>query len=604
MSVGIERELEYLAENAERVVDPEPDSEQSFVWLIERQAEMRPDSLAIITDAESVTWKDLRGRGYRFANLLHDLGARRGDSVVLNMANCADYLAAIMGINRIGAVASLVNTNLSGEQLAHCVREVGASISLLDEAAARRTADAGPGYVAASSGKARLVVWGGDKSILDEPGKDRWTVIDQAGIAQLSTHEPIAIAPPKAKEPALHIFTSGTTGFPKAAVLGHRRVVYGASSHSVYSFRAQPQDRLYNCLPLYHGTSLLAGAGACLFAGSSMFVRPAFSASALIKEASRRECNLLIYVGEICRYLLATPPRHDDAECSLTRAAGNGLRPEIWAEFKRRFGIERVSEFYGASEANGGFMNVFNRDETIGITSATVRLVEYDQDHAQVRRDSKGRAIEVARGEAGLLLIKVTDKQYFEGYTNAELSERRIEHDISENGDRWFNSGDVMRLVDVGLGEEWPHYQFVERLGDSFRWKSENVSASEVEQAIAEGTGIELVAVYGVAVPGAEGKAGMAAIVVKSTVDQFDIEGLNARLQARLPRYARPQFIRLMREMPLTSTFKVRKSELATAGYDPEAVEDLLYYRDPQADEYRPLDATEYARILRGAHGF
>ncbi len=601
MPTQVQRELDYLTRNSARIDDPDPHSEQSFVWLVERQARRRPDAVAIISDRETVTWRELMSRGLKIANLLHEMDVHRGESVALNMGNCASYIAAVFGITRIGAVASLINTNLRSDQLIHCVREVGANVSLLDAAAAARVAEAGGDYPAASPGTARFVVWDAVAGDDETAAGSQWLWLDEDAIDRLPSTDLRDVPPPLAREAALHIFTSGTTGFPKAAVLGHRRVVYGASSHSIFSFRARPQDRLYNCLPLYHGTSLIAGAGACLFSGASMFLRPSFSASQLVAEAKRHECNLLIYVGEICRYLLSTPPRADDAQCSITRAAGNGLRPEIWKPFKKRFGIRRVSEFYGASEANGGFMNVFNRDATLGITSATIRLVAYDADTTEVLRDKDGRAIDVRDGEPGLMLIKVTDKQYFEGYTNKQMSDRRIEHDILQDGDRWFNSGDVLRTVDVGLGDDWPHYQFVERLGDGFRWKSENVAASAVEQALLDCPGLDAVAVYGVQIPGTEGKAGMAAIEIAGDPADFDLSELSLRIKERLPDYARPVFLRLMSQLPMTATFKVKKSDLAHQGFNPGVVSDSLYLRDPDTGSYRRLDVQTHALIARGA---
>jgi citronellyl-CoA synthetase len=592
-------ELAYLEENRHRYSNLTRDETATLFSLTDAQAEIRPDALMVVTNKGSITWGEFQKLSWRIAQSLRSRGVQRADAVALNMENDILFLACTIAITRLGAVVGLINTNLAGRQLVHCVRETGAKLSVVGNAGLAAALNAWDDYK--DLGGKHELVWFDVGDQADEPPD--W-VVRGADLAECAQEAPPLVTPPvRARDPAMFVFTSGTTGLPKAAIVRHGKAVFGAAGMAVLAFRATPEDRLYNCLPLYHGTGLMVGAAACMFSGASMFLRRKFSASALIDEANEHGCTMLVYIGEICRYLMHTPERANDDACAIVRAAGNGLRPDIWRAFKTRFGIERIGEFYGASEANGGFINVLNKDETIGITGSTVRLVHYHQDDATIVRDETGRASAAAPGETGLLLIAVDETSPYDGYTNAAHSETKLVRDVFQPGDCWYNSGDLMREVDVGEAFGLVHYQFVDRLGDTFRWKSENVAASEVAEALCGSPEVELACVYGVMVPGADGRAGMAAIT-PATPDGPDLARLSDHIEATLPRYARPLFLRIANTLDMTGTHKIVKTRYMQEGYDITSTDDAIFSWNPAERAYRRLDAHRLSEIAAGRSGY
>ncbi|MFU8815739.1 MAG: AMP-binding protein, partial [Pseudomonadales bacterium] len=338
--------------------------------------------------------------------------------------------------------------------------------------------------------------------------------------------------------------------------------------------------------------------------GASMFIRRKFSASNFLSEVREHQTNCFIYIGELCRYLLNTPAAPDDHKNPLSRMMGNGLRPDVWMEFKQRFGIKRITEFYGASEGNVAFANLLNKDCTVGMTSVRHALVQYDVLNDEIIRTAEGRCIEVQPGEPGLLLGHINEEAVFEGYTNPEATENKIVRNAFEDGDAWFNSGDLMKQVEAGFTLGYPHYQFVDRVGDTFRWKGENVSTNEVGEIINRFPQVRISNVYGVTVPGADGRAGMAALALEPGVEQLDLESFSEHVANRLPSYARPVFLRIEPEIDVTGTFKMVKGALREEGYDPDKVSDPLYVMKPGSSVYEPLDREYAALIARGEAGF
>jgi len=306
----------------------------------------------------------------------------------------------------------------------------------------------------------------------------------------------------------------------------------------------------------------------------------------------------------LCRYLLNAPQQAGDSDNPLTTMMGNGLRPDVWHEFKQRFGIHRVAEFYGASEGNIGFVNLLNKDCTVGTTSLGPALVKYDVDADKIVRDRRGRCIKVARGEPGLLLGKITKLTEFEGYTDAEATEKKILRNVFKTGDAWFNTGDLMKTVDVGFAMGMPHYQFIDRVGDTFRRKSENVSTNEVGEIINSHPQVAFCNVYGVEVPRADGRAGMAAVVLAEDVVEPDLDSFSNYINAQLPSYSRPVFIRILPEMDTTGTFKMVKGDLRKQAYDLELVDAALFIMKPGASVYERLTTELAATIRAGEAGF
>jgi citronellyl-CoA synthetase len=387
--------------------------------------------------------------------------------------------------------------------------------------------------------------------------------------------------------------------------MSNKRYLLSATLAHIGGLRCDQNDCIYLCLPLYHGTGLFLGVGAAFCTGASMFIRRKFSASSFLDEVRQHGTTCFIYIGELCRYLMNTPEKDDDYKNPLGTMMGNGLRPDIWHQFKERFGVSRVAEFYGSSEGNLAMLNMFNKDCTVGTTPIPHALIRYDVDADEVVRDEKGFCSKVAVGETGLLLGKITAATQFEGYTSPEATESKVLRDVFKKGDAWFNTGDLLKRVDVGFAMGLPHYQFVDRVGDTFRWKSENVSTNEVGEIINTHPQVNMCNVYGVEVPGAEGRAGMVALTLVEGCAALDLDSISDHVNRELPAYARPVFLRVQRELDTTGTFKMVKVDLRKQGYDlAQAGDDLILVMKPGSKQYEPLDAEFLAEIRAGRGGY
>ena len=361
---------------------------------------------------------------------------------------------------------------------------------------------------------------------------------------------------------------------------------------------ARPGDRLYNCLPMYHSVGGVLATGAVLTAGGSAVIRKNFSASRFWNDIVRWDCTLFQYIGELCRYLLHTEPNPLETEHHIRMCCGNGLRPDIWNGFKSRFRIPRILEFYAATEGNVSLFNVEGKPGAIGRIPSylahrfAAALVQVDVETDEPVR-KRGFCIRCAPNEVGeaigrLAINSSNVGSRFEGYSSEEASEKKILRNVFEPGDAWYRSGDLMQKDEQG------YFYFVDRIGDTFRWKGENVATSEVSEAICTFPGIQQACVYGVAVPGTEGRAGMAMMV---TGDGLDLAAFRTHLTSRLPDYAVPLFLRIRNEMEVTATFKYTKNVFRRQGYDPAATDDLLYFNHKERREFVRLDDELYDQI-------
>jgi len=572
----------------ERTAGIERDRSLTLPVLIERLAERFADAPALLSPDAALSYRGLAAACHRYARwgLVRGLGS--GDTVCLVMANCPDYLAIWLGLCRIGATVALINTNLRGALLAHSLnlvapRHVIAGASLAEPVRAVRPLLAA-GVECWVSGPG-----GGDLPRLDEA---------MAGLAGDALRDDEAPAPSLADR-ALCIYTSGTTGLPKAANVSHFRLMQW--SHWFAGLMdVQPTDRMYDCLPLYHSVGGVVATGATLVGGGAVVLRERFSASSFWQDVVAERCTVFQYIGELCRYLLASPPQAQESQHALRLACGNGLRGDVWREFERRFRIPQILEYYAATEGNFSLYNCEGRAGAIGrippflAHRLPVALVKFDLEAQAPARDASGRCVRCAPQEPGEALGQILAENgatHFEGYTDEAASASKILRDVFAPGDAWYRTGDLMRQDEQGF------FYFVDRVGDTFRWKGENVSTTEVAGVIAACPGVADAAVYGVSVPGTEGRAGMAAVVAAK---EFDLDRLRRALITRLPAYARPLFLRIVSALELTGTFKLRKQELALEGYDPRRVRDALYIDDGTRDAYVPLDKELYARLKSG----
>jgi fatty-acyl-CoA synthase len=572
----------------ERTAPIERDRTLTLPVLIGRLAERFGDAPALISADAVLSYRGLAAACHRYARWGLARGLGRGDTVCLVMANCPDYLAIWLGLSGIGATVALINTNLRGELLAHSLNLVapryvivGASLSEAVRAVRPLLA---PGVDCWVSGAG-----GGDLPRLDEA---------IAGLPCEALRDGEVRAPSLADR-ALCIYTSGTTGLPKAANVSHFRLMQW--SHWFAGLMdVQPEDRMYDCLPLYHSVGGVVATGATLVGGGAVVLRERFSASGFWKDVVDERCTLFQYIGELCRYLLASPPQAQESQHALRLACGNGLRGEVWREFEQRFRIPQILEYYAATEGNFSLYNCEGRAGAIGrippflAHRLPVTLVKFDLEAQAPARDGAGRCMRSAPHEPGEALGQILSGNgttRFEGYTDEAASAKKILRDVFAPGDAWYRTGDLMRQDEQGF------FYFVDRVGDTFRWKGENVSTTEVAGVIARCPGVADAAVYGVSVPGTEGRAGMAAVVV---APDFDLDELRRALIERLPDYARPLFLRIVSALELTGTFKLRKQELALEGYDPARVRDALYIDDAARGRYVPLDGELHARLTAG----
>ncbi len=547
-----------------------------------RWAEADGDRPALFSEAEVLTYRELDARANRYARWARAQGLARGDAICLMMGNRPEYVAIWLGMARVGVATALINTNLAGPSLAHSVAIVGAKAAIVE---AHFLAQFASGVAKLET---PLSVFAHGATANGEPRVDL-AVEDYSG-ESLGPDERPALT---IDAPALYIYTSGTTGLPKAARITHSRalrIMYGFAAAS----GARADDRIYNCLPMYHTNGGVIAIGIALTVGGSCYIRERFSAHEFWNEASRRNCTMFIYVGELCRYLNNTPAGDWDRGHRIRMAVGNGLRPDIFAAFKARFAIPDVLEFYAATEGNVALFNFDSHPGAVGrlpfwaAKRFPIRTVAFDVDGNVEKRDAQGHCRECDVDEPGELLGEISDDPgkpaaKFDGYCDPIATNAKILRDVFKPGDAWFRTGDLLKRDAHG------YYYFVDRIGDTFRWKGENVSTTEVAETISAFPGVLEATVYGVAVPGHDGRAGMAAVVVDN-VAEFDLAGLRAELADRLPAYARPMFLRFRPKLDLTGTFKPRKVELVAQGFDPDRCGDPVYFDDRRADAYVRVD--------------
>jgi fatty-acyl-CoA synthase len=557
--------------------------------IVEEMAQISPEAPALISATESLTYAALATRANAYARWAIAHNIDKGDTVCLMMPNRPEYMAVWLGLTSVGVVVALINTQLRGPSLAHCIDAVAPAHVI---AAAEFSADL---ESLGANLRSQPKIWSDGEDGMFAPIAQ---TVDKFSGDALGARERRQVT---VADRALLIYTSGTTGLPKAANVSHRRVLLWSLWFAGLQ-NTGPLDRVYDCLPMYHSVGGIVATGAALVRGGSVLIRDRFSAQHFWNDIVDGDCTIFQYIGELARYLVNAPPQPRERAHRLRLACGNGLRGDIWEKFQKRFAIPRVLEFYASTEGNFSLYNVEGRIGAIGRVPSFLRhrfplaLVKFDDQSSAPLRGENGLCIRSATGEAGEAIGRIHDASAraggaFEGYSNAEQSEQKILRDVFERGDAWYRTGDLMRCDDSGF------YYFVDRIGDTFRWKGENVSASEVAAAIAAFPGIKEANVYGVRVPGTEGAAGMAAIVCDG---DLDLVALRKHLAAWLPPYARPLFLRLADRLEATATFKHPKTKLQRQGFDPAATSDAIYFDDPVKKTYVRLDGEQFAHIAGG----
>jgi len=564
-----------------------------FPAVIEELAERYGDKPALISERETLSYRALAERSRRYTRWARAQGLAKGDVVALLMPNRPEFYAIWLGFTRAGVTVALLNTSLSGRSLAYCIdlvtpRHIIAAAELADGLAStegfRKTTvpvwvHGDPGPQAAAHPRIDVAVAGIDGGPLAAAERTALTIEDRA----------------------VFIYTSGTTGMPKAANINHYRLLLAAFGFAaVMDTRAD--DRMYDCLPMHHTAGGVVAIGATLVSGGSVFIREKFSARQFWDDVVDNRCTLFQYIGELCRYLTEAPPHPRERAHRLRLVCGNGLRPDVWPRFKARFAIPQILEFYSATESN---VNLFNFDGRPGAVGRVpwflkrrfpIAIVKFDLDKQAPVRNTQGFCERAAPDEVGEAIGQIsTDparaNMRFEGYADPADNGAKILRDVFATGDTWFRSGDLLREDADG------YFYFVDRIGDTFRWKGENVSTTEVSETITSFPGIHEANVYGVTVAGREGRAGMAAIVGEPNLD---LEALRTFVAARLPDYARPLFLRIRDTIEVTATFKQKKLDLVGQGFDPKKAADPIFFDHPRVGAFVRLDEALHAEIVTG----
>ncbi|HEY0648926.1 long-chain-acyl-CoA synthetase [Phenylobacterium sp.] len=591
LQARVKRDLRFwqgLQRTLKRVKTIARDSENLICDDIQAAVDRWRGERAMTFEGRTLTYGELDAMANRYAHWAKSLNLRRGNVVALFMPNRMEYFAVWYGLSKVGVVTALINNQLAGLPLAHCLSIAGANHVIVDPETSPVFEQARP----LLDRKMQEWVLGrahGDQRDLSQALKSCSQLPPDRSVREGMT----------ASDTALLIYTSGTTGLPKAAKITHMRAQLMMRGFAGAT-GATSNDRVYVTLPLYHATGGLCGIGTALLNGGSVVLRRRFSASHFWKEIVAEGCTMFVYIGELCRYLVNHDFDEDETRHKLRLAFGNGLRPDVWAELKRRFRVPDILEFYGSTEGNVSMFNFDGREGAIGRIPKwlkkkfNVRLVQYDVETEEVIRGLDGLCIECGPGQVGQCVGAIAGgdaRTEFTGYLDKAASEKKVLTNVFERGDAWFATGDLMRMDADG------YFYFVDRIGDTFRWKGENVSTNEVAERLLAFPGVEEANVYGVTVDGADGRAGMAALVIDGA---FDAKAFGEHVKRELPTYAQPLFVRLLPALDTTGTFKIRKLDLVADGYDPSKIRGPLFFHDPKRG-YVKVTKSVWDKLQTGA---
>ncbi|XP_028558816.2 long-chain fatty acid transport protein 2-like [Podarcis muralis] len=552
------------------------------------KVQKHPEKPLVLFGDETYSYRDIDRRSSQLARVLRDhVGLEEGETVAVFLKNVPAYLWVWMGLEKIGSVMACINYNIRAKALLHALSSCKATVLLTT-----------PDFKAAIEDVLPALKKEGVRVFFLSEDSPTEGVEALLGQIRSSSAEPVPIsfrAKVTPQSSSLYIYTSGTTGLPKAAIITQSKLL--KVSHMFRMCGVTPKDIIYLPLPMYHSAALLLGTGGCLEVGCTIALRSKFSVTHFWNDCRRYGVTVIQYVGEMMRYLCNAPKTDRDRDHCVRLAIGNGMRVEVWKEFLHRFKPIQIHEFYGATEGNVGFINYIGKVGAMGKTNflhkklAKFELIQYNVDQDEPVRDEKGYCIPVATGETGLLVAKITSHTPFSGYAgDRQKSEKKILRDVFTKGDCYFNSGDLLMQDHDGF------LYFQDRVGDTFRWKGENVATTEVETTLATLELVQEASVYGVPVPGHEGKIGMASICLKDGLP-FDGKEVYAHAKDCLPNYAIPRFIRIRDMLETTGTFKQLKSQLVKEGFDPVIIRDPLFFLDDLEKSYVPMTQQIFSAI-------
>lgn len=556
---------------------------------LEYQAEALKDHAAIIFEERTISFAELNALANRYADYFRSMGLQKGDVVGVLMENRPEFLIAASGLSKLGVIVSLINNGVRKEVLAHALNICDAKMLIVGHELMEPFLEIReqvhlkkPGLIFA------------ENEGLDLPATEGIADLKPL-LAASSDQNPPTTGTVSSDDVVVYIYTSGTTGFPKACAVTQKRWLVLGNLFTIFG-KLSPETTQYMVLPLYHNSGFDIGYSMSMVSGCTMVLRRRFSARNFWDDIRRFKVNVFVYVGELCRYIYNQPEKPDDADNPLQVIVGNGMRGELMEPLRKRFGFESIYEIYGATEGVGSFLNLEQIPGMCGSLDMLGRrqgeIIKYDLNKEEIVRDANGFAVKCDVGETGLLICEINQLNVFAGYVNnPQATEEKIMRNVLKEGDCYFNSGDLVCLA------EKDYFSFVDRMGDTFRWKSENVSTNQVSNVVNRFGRMEDVNVYGVQVPGVEGRCGMAAVKLLDGA-VIDWAKLGAFVCENLPSYARPYFIRLRDTIDATNSFKQMKTQLQKEGFDPSAISDPLYFLDPDRGVYVELTPEIYSKIV------
>ncbi|XP_015175015.1 PREDICTED: long-chain fatty acid transport protein 4-like isoform X2 [Polistes dominula] len=564
---------------------------RSVVDIFRQHVARHPNKVCIIFEDQEWTFQQLEDFSNKVATTFKNHGYRKGDVVALMLENRPDFVGIWLGLSKIGVITSLININLKKLSLLHSIDVANCQALIYSCEFTEVVADI------ASSLNANVALYKYGTEIMTESMHLKAKNLTNI-LSEVSTLPPVQQDKISYHDNLLYIYTSGTTGLPKAAFITNSRFIFIASGINIVA-NMKSSDIFYTPLPLYHTAGGVMTMGQALLHGNTVVIRKKFSASAYFNDCIKYKCTIAQYIGEMCRYILAVPARPEDKQHNLRMIFGNGLRPQIWRQFVERFNIPQIVEFYGATEGNA---NIVNIDNTVGAIGFMSRIAPSAYPISIIKVNEEGEPIRNAKGlcqvcepnEPGVFIGKIipnNPSRAFLGYVDKKASDNKIVRDVFTKGDSAFLSGDIL------ISDELGYLYFKDRTGDTFRWKGENVSTSEVEAIISNLINYNDCIVYGVEVHGSEGRAGMAAICDQNNT--LNLKQLSADIKDQLPFYARPLFLRILSKVDLTGTFKLKKKDLQDDGYDPKRIQDKLYYLDSKLG-YQELTNEIFDQIQEG----
>lgn len=565
----------------------------SWGTIIEKHAEEQPNNIAIKFEDLQLTYKEFNELVNQYAHYFISLGLKQGDIVAVMMKNKLEMPVIMTAIGKIGAISSLINSDFRGSSLTHSLTVVPVKIFIIDEECIE----------AFDSVKSQLKITH-DKVLCfsrykgEIPCPESFIDLTQI-VLDFPINNPSTVAAVKTWDILCYVFTSGTTGLPKLVPFFHQRLIGSGVLFGRIMLDLKPGDTHYCALPLFHSNPLTQGMGPTLYNGATLALGRKFSVNNFWNEIRKFNAISFNYIGEICRYLMNQPQKPDDANNPVKKVAGNGLRPEIWMEFKKRFDIDIIAEYYGASELMAGFYNFLNFNKTCGYSNAPFAVVKYDVQNDEIERNEKNFLQKVKPGETGLLIFNCANKKLtFVGYLDEEATEKKLIRNAFRKNDVFVNTGDLV------LNQGCNHVIFTDRIGDTYRWKGHNISTTEVEAVINRFDDVILSCAFGVNIPGTDGRAGMAAIVPTVDFNTFDLEGFAKHLKGNLATYTVPIFIRFKSDLSTTSTFKLKKAPLKNDGYNIDLIDENVYVMLPGESNYTLITKELYDNIQRSKYRY